>query len=47
MDHPEFWLAGSHGLVHAALDRAGSGLLGARSAKLDSFLGLFCYIYSH
>ena len=46
-DHPVCQLAGSHGLVHAALDRAGSGMLRAWSAKVDCFLGLLCYIYSH
>lgn len=46
-DHPGCQLAGSHGLVHAALNRRGSGILGAPSSKVDCFLGLLCYIYSH
>lgn len=47
MDHPAWWLAGSRVFVHAALDRRAAGLLRARLATLDCFLGLLLYIYSH
>lgn len=47
MDHPARWLAGSRVFVHAALDRRAAGLLRARLATLDCFLGLLLYIYSH
>lgn len=46
-DHPWCQLAESHGLLQAALDRAGSGMLRAWLAKLGCFLGFLCYIYSH
>lgn len=44
-DPPGCCLMGSHGLVHASLDRVGSGMLGL--IWLYWTVGLLHYIYSH